>query len=70
MTSDSEKGRGEGAARKPRTRVVSEAVVAALSEEPPRLRTRVVAEALVAAIPAGGGAQAEGGTDGDEGAGA
>jgi hypothetical protein len=67
MTSDNERGRDVGPAekvsetaevarRRPRTRVFSEAVVAALSDEPRRLRTRVVSEEIVAAIPAEGGA--------------
>jgi hypothetical protein len=56
--------------RTPRTRVVSEAVVAALSEGPPqrRRRTRVVSEAIVAAIPEAGEAEPGGGADDDAGA--
>jgi hypothetical protein len=81
MTNDSERERdaepagevSEASAvlrRRPRTRVVSEAVAAALSDRPPRPRTRVMAEAVVAAIPAEAGAEPGGGGDGDEGAGA
>lgn len=61
MTKHDEGAQGAETLRRPRTRVVSETVVAVLSEEPPRLRTRVVAEALVAAIPAQGEAEPGGG---------
>lgn len=79
MTSDNERGRDvepaeevseavEAARRGPRTRVVSEAVVAALSEEP-RPRTQVVSE-VAAALPPEGEAEPEGRADDDDGAGA
>lgn len=86
MTSDNERGRevepaggvseAAGAGRsRPRTRVISEAVVGAIPAEGEAVaaatsegalgpRTRVVAEAIVAAIPA------EGRADDDDGAGA
>lgn len=80
MTSDNGRGRDvepagdvseavEAARRRPRTRVVSEAVVAALSDEP-RPRTQVVSEAVAAALPPEGEAEPEGGADDDDGAGA
>ena len=83
MTSDNERARdvelagevsetAEAPGRGPLSRVVSEAVVAAIpaegetasaaeEAEPPRLLTRVVAEAIVAAIPAQGEAETGGG---------
>jgi hypothetical protein len=67
MTKRDERAGGGEPPRTPRTRVVSEAVVAALSEEPPRPRTRVVSEAVVAAIPAQGEAEPGGGADGGAG---
>jgi hypothetical protein len=70
MTKRDEREQGVEPPRTPRTRVVSEAVVAALSDRPPRPRTRVMAEAVVAAIPAEGEAEPGGGADDEAGAGA
>lgn len=81
MTSDNERGRdvepaeevreaAEASRPSPRTRVVSEAVAAGLSDTQRRPRTRVFAEAVVAAIPAKAEAESGGGADDEAGAGA